>query len=155
MYFRRRVLVIYHSQQCGDTEACAELLAQGVREAGDIAVELINTNEANRVSMESFLAADGVAIGTPDCFSYPAGTVERLSDDLLEAYRADKPVYQRPCALFVPHGGGGGALEPFKRLARDFPLVGEPSACHWALEPDCADEAVALIGSGRGPAQLA
>ena len=149
-----KVLVIYHSQQYGNTKACADLVAQGVREAGEIDVELINTNEAQRVSMEAILAADGVAIGTPDYFSYPAGTIKQLFDDLLEAYRKDLPVYKRPCALFVTHGGGGRALEPLKRLARDFRLVGEPFVCLRSPNPDCAHEAVAL-GRALGEAVLA
>jgi multimeric flavodoxin WrbA len=148
----KKVLVIFHSQQYGNTAQCAELVKQGLEAAGTIQVRLINTNEANRVPMADILAADGLAIGTPDYFSYPAGTIKQLFDDLLEAYRQDKPVYQRPCALFLTHGGGGRALEPFKRLAKDFQLVGEPFVCRG--EPgDCAPGFVAL-GKQLGEAVL-
>jgi len=39
-----KVIVIYHSQQFGDTKTLAEELAEGVREAG-AEVEIISTNE--------------------------------------------------------------------------------------------------------------
>jgi flavorubredoxin len=57
-----KVIVIYHSQQYGNTKILAEALADGTREAG-AEVNLINTNE-RRVTLEEFLAADAVAIGT-------------------------------------------------------------------------------------------
>ena len=43
-YNMKKILVIYHSQQFGNTKILAEALADGVREAG-ADVELINTNE--------------------------------------------------------------------------------------------------------------
>ena len=70
----RKIIVIYHSQQFGDTKALAEALAEGVREAG-AAVEIISTNE-RRITLEEFLTADGAALGTPDYFSYIAGTIK-------------------------------------------------------------------------------
>ena len=51
-----RMLIIYHSQQFGNTKALAEALAEGLRQAG-AEVELINTNE-QRVTLDKFLAAD-------------------------------------------------------------------------------------------------
>ena len=38
-----KVIVIYHSQQFGDTKALAEALAEGIREAG-AEVEIVSTN---------------------------------------------------------------------------------------------------------------
>jgi flavorubredoxin len=62
----RKVAVVFHSQEFGNTAACAELVARGVREAGSIGVELINTNLANRVDMARLAECDGLAIGSPD-----------------------------------------------------------------------------------------
>ena len=76
----KKILVIYHSQQFGNTKILAEALADGVREAG-ADVELINTNE-HRVTMNEFMSADAVAIGTPDYFSYPAGTIKTFFTEL-------------------------------------------------------------------------
>ena len=75
-----KVLVIYHSQQFGDTKALAEALAEGVRDAG-MEAEIISTNE-RRITLDEFLATDGVALGTPDYFSYLAGTIKTFFDDM-------------------------------------------------------------------------
>jgi multimeric flavodoxin WrbA len=39
-----KILVVYHSQQFGDTGTLAEALAEGARE-GCVDLEMINTNE--------------------------------------------------------------------------------------------------------------
>jgi multimeric flavodoxin WrbA len=51
-----KVIVIYHSQQFGNTKLLAEALAEGARGAG-AEVNLINTNE-RQVALEEFLAAN-------------------------------------------------------------------------------------------------
>ena len=104
----KRILVIYHSQQYGNTKILAEALAEGIREAG-VGVSLINTNE-RRVTLEEFLGVDGVAIGTPDYFSYVAGTIKTLFDDIYLWDQAGKSVKGKPAALFCSHGGGGGKV---------------------------------------------
>jgi len=120
-----KILVVYHSQQFGNTRAMAEALAEGAREAG-AEVELMNTNE-RRVTLEEFLAADGVALGTPDYFSYPAGTIKTFFDDLYLWDQAGKPVKGKPAALFFSHGGGGRVRQPLESFAhRFFQQVGEP-----------------------------
>ncbi len=113
-----KILVIYHSQQFGDTRLMAEGLAEGAR-AGGADVELINTNE-RRVTMEEFLAADAVAIGTPDYFSYVAGTIKTLFDDLYLWDQAGKPVKGKRGVLFFSHGGGGRVREPLETFGRRF-----------------------------------
>jgi len=120
----KRVLVIYHSQQFGNTKILAEALADGVREAGAV-VELINTNE-HRVTMNEFVSADAVALGTPDYFSYLAGTIKTFFDDLYLWDKAGEPVKGKPAVLFLSHGGGGRAREPLNTFAqRFFTKVGE------------------------------
>jgi len=94
-----KIIVIYHSQQYGNTKMLAEALAEGAREAG-AEVNLINTNE-RRVTLEEFLSADGVAIGTPDYFSYVAGTVKTFFDDMYLWDQSGKPVKGKPAALFL------------------------------------------------------
>ena len=113
-----KVLVIFHSQQFGNTRILAEALGEGVRESGR-EVELINTNE-RRVSLDEFLDADGVALGTPDYFSYLAGTIKTFFDDLFLWERAGKPVKGKPAVLFFSHGGGGKVRGPFESLAHRF-----------------------------------
>jgi multimeric flavodoxin WrbA len=119
-----KIIVIYHSQQYGNTKMLAEALAEGAREAG-AEVNLINTNE-RRVTLEEFLSADGVAIGTPDYFSYVAGTVKTFFDDMYLWDQSGKPVKGKPAALFFSCGGGGKVRQPFESLAqRFFRQVGE------------------------------
>jgi multimeric flavodoxin WrbA len=113
-----KVLVIYHSQQFGDTKALAQALADGAREAG-VEVEIISTNE-RRVTLDEFLAADGVALGTPDYFSYIAGTIKTFFDDIYLWDKSGKSVKGKPAVLFFSHGGGGRGREPFENLAGKF-----------------------------------
>jgi NAD(P)H dehydrogenase (quinone) len=119
-----KMIVIYHSQQYGNTKILAEALAEGAREAG-AKVSLINTNE-RRVTLEEFLATDAVAVGTPDYFSYVAGTIKTFFDDIYLWDQAGKPVKGKPAVLFFSCGGGGKVKQPFESLAqRFFQLVGE------------------------------
>jgi multimeric flavodoxin WrbA len=113
-----KIIVIYHSQQYGNTKILAEALAEGTREAG-AEVNLINTNE-RRVTLEEFLSADGIAIGTPDYFSYVAGTVKTFFDDIYLWDQSGNPVKGKPAVLFYSCGSGGQVKQPFESLARRF-----------------------------------
>jgi multimeric flavodoxin WrbA len=119
-----RILVIYHSQQFGNTKILAQALAEGAREAG-AEVDLISTNE-RRVTLDQFLAADAVALGTPDYFSYLAGTIKSFFDDIYLWDTSGESVKGKPAALFFSHGGGGRVRQPLEYLAgRFFEQVGE------------------------------
>jgi multimeric flavodoxin WrbA len=120
-----KIMVIYHSQQYGNTRMLAEALAEGVKEAG-AEVNLINTNE-RRVTLGEFIAADAVAIGTPDYFSYVAGTIKTFFDDIYLWDQSGESVKGKPVALFCSYGGGGGKVkQPLESFAqRFFQQVGE------------------------------
>ncbi len=113
-----KILVIYHSQQFGDTKALAESLAEGARGAG-AEIDLVGTNE-RRITLDEFLEADGIGLGTPDYFSYIAGTIKSFFDDIYLWDKAGESVKGKPAALFFSHGGGGKVKEPFEYLARKF-----------------------------------
>lgn len=113
-----KILIVYHSQHFGDTHALAEAFSEGVREGG-IEPELINTNE-RRVTLDEFLATDGIGLGSPDYYSYVAGTIKTFFDDLWLWDRAGKGVKGKPVALFFSHGTGGRGREPFEVFARRF-----------------------------------
>ena len=114
-----KIIVIYHSQQYGNTKMLAEALGEGAREAG-AEVTLINTNE-RRVTLAEFLSADGVAIGTPDYFSYPAGTIKTFFDDIYLWDQSGESVKGKAAVLFCSHGGGGGKVRhPLESLAHRF-----------------------------------
>jgi NAD(P)H dehydrogenase (quinone) len=119
-----KIILIYHSQQYGNTKVLAEALAEGAREAG-AEVNLVNTNE-RRVTLEEFVAADAVGIGTPDYFSYVAGTIKTFFDDIYLWDVSGASVKGKPAVLFCSHGGGGKVRQPFESLAhRFFRQVGE------------------------------
>jgi multimeric flavodoxin WrbA len=119
-----KIIVVYHSQQYGKTKEIADAIADGAREAG-AEVETFNTNE-RRVSLNDLMAADAVAVGTPDYYSYVAGTIKTFFDDLYLWDKAGKAVIGKPAALFYSHGGGGLVKQSLEKFGlRFFKQVGE------------------------------
>ena len=115
------ILVLYHSQQFGNTHAMAEAIADGARQAG-AAIELVNTNE-QRLEIDAYRKFDAVAFGSPDYFSYLAGGLKAFLDDWYIAKQSDAAgLTDKPVGLFFSHGGGGGVREPLERL---FGLLGK------------------------------
>jgi flavorubredoxin len=147
-----KIVIIYHSQEAGNTKAAAELVAQGVKEAGGFEVVLRNTNDG-RVSPDLLVGCAGAAFGSPDYFSYPAGGLKMFMDDWLFAKRAGKKVEGMPVALFLTHGGGGHALEPLEMLCRHVgPQVGKTLSIKGRPTGKDADACKAL---GRALAEAA
>jgi multimeric flavodoxin WrbA len=110
-----RVLIVYHSQS-GNTKAAAEAVAEGVSAAGGRAV----LKEALKATPEDLLECDTVAFGTPDYFSYMAGGLKDFFDRAY--YPTHGKVNDRPCGIFVTHGGGGSAVDSVKSLCTSFKL---------------------------------
>ena len=138
-----KIIVIYHSQQYGNTKILAEALAEGAREAG-AEVSLMNTNE-RRVILKEFLTTDAVAIGTPDYFSYVAGTIKTFFDDIYLWDQSGKPVKGKPAVLFYSCGGGGNVKQPFESLAqRFFQQVGETVGCERPISHEAKKKCLAL-----------
>ena len=77
----KRILIVYHSQEKGNTRKMAELVAAGCRQVKGVEVELVNTNDT-RVSLDAAEAADAYALGSPDYYSYMAGGLKMFFDDL-------------------------------------------------------------------------
>jgi len=110
-----KVLVLYHSQEHGNTEAMAKAVAEGARDAGADAM-LVNTNK-KRLKVDEYREADAVAFGTPDYFGYIAGTLKTFADDWYIAKGSDRTGLEgKPYALFYTHGGGGNVRDPFEKL---------------------------------------
>ncbi len=138
-----KILVIYHSQQYGNTKILAEAVAQGIREEG-AEVSLINTNE-QRVTLKEFLAADAFAIGSPDYFSYVAGTIKTFFDDMYQWDRAGEQVKEKRAVVFYSHGGGGKVKGPLEHLAgRFFEQVGETVGGARPITDDAKEKCIAL-----------
>ena len=109
------ILVLYHSQQYGNTRAMAEAVAEGARTAG-AEVTLVNTNE-QRIEAAEYAACDAAAFGSPDYYSYIAGGLKVFLDDWHIAKTADGDrLTDKPYALFYSHGGGGAVVGPMEKL---------------------------------------
>jgi len=109
------VLVLYHSQEHGNTRLMAEAVAEGAKSAG-ASVKLFNTNEG-RLDMETFRTADVVAFGSPDYYSYIAGGLKVFLDDWHIAKQAKATgLTGKPYGLFYSHGGGGAVRGPMMKL---------------------------------------
>jgi len=141
----KRILVVYHSQEKGNTRKMAELVAQGCRKVKGVEVQLVNVNE-ERVSVEAMEAADGYALGSPDYFSYMAGGLKQFFDDLCLASWAGKKVTGKPYVAFLTHGGGGSAIGSIEKLAKAMKLdqVAPSVVCKGAPAGEAAKQSVAL-----------
>jgi multimeric flavodoxin WrbA len=116
------VLVVYHSQS-GNTRAAAEAVAKGAKAVSGTKVEL---KEALSAGEEELLACDALAVGTPDYFSYMAGGLKDFFDRTF--YPTQGSVTDKPCGIFVTHGGGGKAVDSVKSVCGSFKfrMVGDP-----------------------------
>ena len=98
------VLVLFHSQEYGNTGAMAAAVAQGAEAAGAL-VELVNTNDG-RFDPDAYRDFDAAAFGTPDYWSYIAGGLKLFLDDWYIAGKADRRGLEgKPYGLFFSHGG--------------------------------------------------
>ena len=110
-----KVLVLYHSQEYGNTKRMAEAVADGVRSVG-ADVSLINTNE-ERPDVEAYRRFDAVAVGSPDYFGYVAGALKGFLDAWYIACKGDTTGLKgKPYGLFYSHGGGGAVRGPLQEL---------------------------------------
>jgi multimeric flavodoxin WrbA len=147
----KRILIVYHSQEKGNTRKMAELVTEGCRAVGGVEVSLVNVNE-ERVDMAAAEQADGLALGSPDYFSYVAGGLKQFFDDLCLADWAGKQVKGKPCVLFLTHGGGGSAIGSLEKLAGSMKLdsVAPSLVCRGAPEGEMVEKS---IGLGRALAE--
>ena len=104
------VLVIYHSDT-GNTRSLAERIAQGAAEVAGVKVSLISAGE---LEINDAAEADALAIGSPDYFSYVAGSVKTFFDKVLY----DERFKNKPYVAFGTHGGGAKVLGRIEALAK-------------------------------------
>ncbi|MBN1807956.1 MAG: flavodoxin domain-containing protein [Planctomycetes bacterium] len=116
-----KALVLYHSQEKGNTKKMAEAVAKGMEEAG-AEVTLFNTNEG-RFDITDFAEYDCAAFGSPDYYSYIAGGLKVFVDDHYIASELQRMpgLRGKTYGLFYSHGGGGKVRGPLQEL---FKLVG-------------------------------
>ena len=122
-----KALVLYHSQEFGNTAAKSEAVAKGLRNSG-CEVDLFNTNEG-RFNATRFPQYDCVAFGSPDYYSYIAGGLKIFMDDhyIYDVRKGLDGLTNKHYVLFYSHGGDGkvkdAMLDIFKRVGT---LTGEP-----------------------------
>jgi flavorubredoxin len=111
-----KALVLYHSQEFGNTAAMAEAVAEGLESAG-CDVELFNTNDG-RFDVTGFPKYDCVAFGSPDYYSYIAGGLKTFMDDhyIHDVRKGLKGIKGKPYVLFFSHGGGGKVKSVMERI---------------------------------------
>ena len=143
----KKILVVYHSQEKGNTQRMAELVAQGCRQVEGVSAELINVNET-RVTMDAAESADGYALGSPDYFSYVAGNLTQFFDDILLAEWGGRATTGKPCVAFLTHGGGGKAIDSLDQLAKACKLsqVAPHVICEGAPEAEADVSAAVALG---------
>jgi NAD(P)H-dependent FMN reductase len=82
-----------------------------------------------------------------------AGTIKQLFDDMYVAGKAGVSLQNKPCVLFMTHGGGGAGVRALKALARNLRVLEEPFVCQGAPESECC--AAVALGLHLGKAVLA
>ena len=143
-----QVLIVYHSLG-GNTKAAAEAVADGAKKVAGTKVVL---KEALTAKQDDLLACGAVAVGTPDYFSYMAGGLKDFFDRTY--YPTQGSVTDKPCGIFVTHGGGGKAVDSVQGMCRSFKfkVVGKPVMVKGA--PD-AEAKARLAELGRTLAEAA
>ncbi|MCB2213883.1 NAD(P)H-dependent oxidoreductase [bacterium] len=110
-----KILILYHSQEGGSLEMMARAVAEGA-EGCNAEVTLFNANRA-RLQIADYAQYDAVAIGSPDYFSYVAGTLKTFLDDWQVAKRKDPAgLTNKPVALFMAYERAGHARYALEML---------------------------------------
>lgn len=142
-----RILIVYHSMG-GNTEAAAEAVARGVESVKN--TEFI-MKEALKADADNLISCDGIAIGTPDYFSYMAGALKDFFDRTF--YPTQGEVTDKPCIIFVTHGGGGRAVDSVQKIASSFKFKGVTEPVLVKGSPDTsAKEELAAAGKALAEA---
>jgi multimeric flavodoxin WrbA len=117
----KKILIVYYSLG-GNTKAAAEAVAEGCKQAG---IEVI-MKDGLKATTDDLIACDGIAVGTPDYFSYMAGGLKDFFDRTF--YPTQGQVTGKPYVAFVTHGGGGKALASIESICGTFKFkkVAEP-----------------------------
>ena len=140
-----KALVLYHSQEYGNTAAMAEAVAEGLREAG-CEVDLFNTNDG-RFDIARFPQYDCAAFGSPDYYSYVAGQLKQFMDDhyIADVRKGMQGLKGKPYVLFYSHGGGGRVIDAMKGIfKRVGMMVGEPVRSRGYPGPEVLEQCKAL-----------
>lgn len=95
-----RVLVVYYSGT-GNTKAMAEAVAEGAESVIGPGVVI---KQAQETTVDDLVAADAIAVGTPDHFSYMNGYIKLLFD---KGWLRRKELYGKVWGAFSSGGVDG------------------------------------------------
>ena len=146
-----RILIVYHSQT-GNTEKMAEAVAQGARTVEGVEVFLKKAVDA---TLEDLLAANGLALGTPENFGYMSGMLKDFFDRTYQG--AHEKVFRKPFVVFISAGNDGiGALKSIERIALGykFKKVFEPVIAKGKITEDILEKCRELGGTIAGGCQM-
>lgn len=142
-----RILIVYHSQT-SNTHKMALAVAAGAQSIEEVEVLLKKAGEA---TTEDLLAADGLAVGTPENFGYMSGMIKDFFDRTYAA--AHEKVFRKPYVVFISAGNDGtGALNAIERIALGFRLkkAYSPVICRGPVTEevlaDCRELGATLAG---------
>ena len=141
----KTVLIVYHSQEKGNTRKAARLVAKGCSAVPGVKVRAYNVHR-EKVSIGAVERSDGLALGSPDYFSYIAGGLKQFFDDLKIAEWAGRKVTGKPCVCFLTHGGGGAGIRSLDYLAEHagFTRIAKSLVCEGPPTGKSAEKAVSL-----------
>lgn len=111
------IMIIYHSQEYGNTGRMAQAVAQGVQAAGVSDVKLVNT-DTERVDFREYAGCRAVALGSPDYYSYIAGGIKMFMDDWYICKKTRPDLAGKKYALFYSHGGGGKVVDSLEAMGK-------------------------------------
>ena len=146
-----KILIVYHSQT-GHTEKMAQAVAQGAKSIEGVEVILKKAADA---TTEDLLAADGLALGTPENFGYMSGMVKDFFDRTF--YGAHEKVFRKPFVVFISAGNDGtGALRAIERIALGYKLktVYDPVIAKGEITQEILDQCFELGATIAGGCQM-
>ncbi|MBN2582114.1 MAG: NAD(P)H-dependent oxidoreductase [Planctomycetes bacterium] len=104
-----KVIVLFDSRG-GNTRAVAESIVEGASMVPDVEAVMMS---AEQLDMEALAAAQAVAVGSPNYYTYMSGRIKTFFD---LAFR--NPAFKgKPFVAFSTHGGGGGISQIIEKLA--------------------------------------
>ncbi len=146
-----KILIVYHSQT-GKTEKMARAVADGAKSIEGVDVMLKKAAEA---TLEDLLAADGLAVGTPENFGYMSGMVKDFFDRTYVG--AQEKVFRKPFVIFISAGNDGtGALRSIERIALGykFKTVFAPVIAKGKITQEILDQCFELGATIAGGCQM-
>ena len=141
----KTILIVYHSQEKGNTRRAAKLVAKACSAVPGVKLREYNVYR-EKVPIRAVERADGLALGSPDYFSYIAGGLKQFFDDLKIAEWAGRKVTGKPCVCFLTHGGGGAGIRSLEYLAEHagFKKVAKSLVCEGPPAGKAVEKAVSL-----------